>query len=84
MYVCMYILKTVILNFIYVRAKLLKKKRKPCRVARETYTVIKSGKQQFSAGNILRDFYAWTVKKKKKEKMKKKKEPVLNWRSMAT
>lgn len=29
-----------------------------CRAVRETYTVIKTGKQQFSAGNILRDFYA--------------------------
>lgn len=46
-----------------------------CRAVRETYTVIKTGKQQFSAGNILTDFYAWTVKKMS---------VVLNWRSMAT
>ena len=37
------------------------------------YTIIKTGKQQFSTGNILKDFYARDREKKKKKKEEKRK-----------
>lgn len=45
------------------------------------YTIIKTGKQQFSTGNILKDFYP---RDRGGEKKKEKKISVLKWRSMAT
>lgn len=44
------------------------------------YTIIETGKQQFSAGYILKDFCARDGGRKKK---KEKKISILKWRSMA-